>query len=143
MVKVTCCASKTYRLGIITIVNQDLAEARNIRKRNAAAIRKEIRGTVKSINSIVKDLGKPKADVWSLSIRLTAKAKELSVLQKGLNAILNHGDELKILKKVASKISPPMNVLTYSVSCEKCYHGLHNTPCEEQVLNEMCPDVRF
>jgi len=55
---------------------------------------------------------------------------ELKVLQKSLNSIVNHGDEVSILKRAAKHVpSFPSAV----VQCGHCPHGAHVGTCDQEV----------
>lgn len=98
------------------------------RKRNVATLRRSIRATLKALRTLVGELGKPKSDTWSLASRIEAKAAELKVLQKGLNAIVNHGDEVKILKRATKNVLTRTRTLGEGFGVKVCNYCHHTHP---------------
>jgi hypothetical protein len=80
-----------------TVTTPDRVE----RKRQVAAVRRDIRSYVKTIQVLAKDLGVKGTDVWGAAKRLGVTAKLLSQAQAKLNSLLNRGDEVAILKRAA------------------------------------------
>lgn len=121
-------------------MNKDLAQARIARKQLAATYRKEIRATIKKISNLTRDLTKPKADVWSLALTMRVQAGALLEIQKKLNAVLNHGDEVKILAH-AAKTMKPREIPAICVHCGHRHNG--ELYCDELVVVERLGGINF
>jgi hypothetical protein len=106
----------------------------------AAGLRRDIRAKKRQTFELASKLVESGSDVISLSNQLNFCSQELWHLQVNLNAIMNRGDDVKILKAVQKRLAKAPKRMDWPLrtTCLRCQHRAHgSTACEVMVTTSV------